>query len=91
MTLLNACFLLLANFLLLDYLGKLFYDRFTEWQAGRQLIGNHPEMLGVDIGRDDLLCFRADEAIRDVVLGNDEPGTNDPFLGDLFLLDEDGF
>ena len=48
-------------------------------------------MRGVDLERDDLIYFKADEAIRDVVLGNNEAGTNDPFLGDLFLLDEDGF
>ena len=52
---LSIFFLLLANFLLLDYLGKLFYERFTEWQTARQLIGNHPEMIGVDLERDDLL------------------------------------
>ena len=88
---LSIFFLLLANFLLLDYLGKLFYERFTEWQTARQLIGNHPEMVGVDLEQDDLLYFKADQAIRDVVLGNNDSGTNDPFLGDLFLLDEDGF
>ena len=48
-------------------------------------------MRGVDLERDDLIYFKADEAIRDVVLGNNEAGTNDPFLGGLFLLDEDGF
>ena len=48
-------------------------------------------MRGVDLERDDLFYFKADEAIREVVLGNDEPGSNDPFLGDLFLLDEEGF
>ena len=48
-------------------------------------------MRGVDLERDDLIYFKADDAIREAVLGNDEAGTNDPFLGDLFLLDEDGF
>ena len=90
MVFLNVSLLLLANFVLLDYLGKLFCERFLEWRAARQLIGNHPEMVGVDLEQDDLLCFNADEAIRNVVLGNNDPGTNDPFLGDLFLLDEDG-
>ena len=86
---LSIFFLLLANFLLLDYLGKLFYERFTEWQTARQLIGNHPEMIGVDLERDDFLQFKADEAICGVVLGNNDPGKKNPFLGDLFLLDED--
>ena len=48
-------------------------------------------MRGVDLERDDLIYFKADESLREVVLGNDKAGTNDPFLGDLFLLDEDGF
>ena len=48
MAFLNVSLLLLANFVLLDYLEKLFYERFLEWQANRQIIGNHPEMVGVD-------------------------------------------
>ena len=91
MAFLNVSFFLLASFALLDYLGKLFYKRFSDWFEARQLVGGHPEMRGVDLERDDLVYFKADEAIRDVVLGNDEAGTNEPFLGDLFLLDEDGF
>ena len=91
MAVLNVCFLLLASSVLLDHLGKLFYERLSEWQEGRQLVGGHPEMRGVDLERHDLIYFKADESIREVVLGNDEAGTNDPFLGDLFLLDEDGF
>ncbi|MDC3011097.1 hypothetical protein OAZ24_02565 [Synechococcus sp. AH-736-G21] len=91
MAFLNSCFLLLASFVLLDYLGKLFYERFSEWQQARQLVGGHPEMRGVDLEQDDLIYFKADQAIREAVLGNDEAGTNDPFLGDLYLLDENGF
>lgn len=91
MAFLNVCLLLLASFALLDYLGKLFYERCSDWLEARQLVGGHPEMRGVDLERDDLVYFKADEAIREVVLGNDEAGTNEPFLGDLFLLDEDGF
>ena len=91
MAFLNISFLLLSSFALLDYLGKFSYERLSEWKEVRQLVGGHPEMRGVDLERDDLIYFKADEAIREVVLGNDEAGTNDPFLGDLFLLDEDGF
>ena len=91
MAFLNVCFLLLASLALLDYMGKLFYERFSEWQDVRQLVGGHPEICGVDLERDELIYFKADEAIREVVLGNDAAGTNDPFLGNLFLLDEDGF
>ena len=91
MAFLNVCFLLLASCALLDYLGKLFYERFTEWLEARQLVGGHPEMRGVGLERDDLIYFKADEAIRDVDLGSNEAGTNDPFGGDLFLLDEGGF
>ena len=33
-------------------------------------------MRGVDLERDDLIYFKADETIREAVLGNDEAGTN---------------
>ena len=91
MDFLDICFLFLASFALLDYLGKLSYEQFTEWYESRQLVSNHPEMRGVDLKRVDLIYFKADQSIRDVVLGNNDAGTNDPFLGYLFLLDEDGF
>ena len=71
-------------------IGKLFYERFTEWYELRQLVSYHPEMSGVDLKRVDLIYFKADQSIRDVVLGNNDAGTNDPSLGNLFLLDEDG-
>ena len=66
-------------------------ERLSEWQEARQLVGGHPEMRGVDLERDDLIYFKAHDAIREAVLCNDEAGSNDPFLGDLFLLDEDCF
>ena len=90
MLFLEVCFLLLASFGLIDYLGQLFYNQITEWQEVRQLVGGHPELRGVDLEWDELVCFKVDPVIRDVVLGNEESGTNAPFLGDLFLLDEDG-
>ena len=58
MAFLNVCFYLLASFALLDYLGKLFYERLSEWQEARQLVGGHPEMRGVDLERDDLIISR---------------------------------
>ena len=39
MAILNVCFLLLASSVLLDHLGKLFYERLSEWQEARQLVG----------------------------------------------------
>ena len=91
MYLLDICFWIFASFALIDYLGKLFYERFTEWYESRQLVSNHPEMRGVGLKRVDLIYFKADQSIIDVVLGNNAAGMNDPFLGNLFLLDEDGF
>ena len=49
MDFLDICFLFLASFALLDYLGKLSYERFKEWYESRQLVSNHPEMRGVDL------------------------------------------
>ena len=91
MDFLDIGFLLLVSFALLDYLGKLFYEGFMEWYESRQLVSNHPEMRGVDLKRVDLIYFKADQSIRDVFLGNNDAGTNASLLGDLFLLDEDGF
>ena len=45
MAILNVCFLLLASSVLLDHLGKLFYERLSEWQEARQLVGGHPETV----------------------------------------------
>ena len=59
--------------------------------GGTLLVSEHPEMHGVDLERDDLTYFKSDQTIRDIVLNNSHVGTNDPFLGDLFLLDEDSF
>ena len=56
-----------------------------------QLVCNHPEMSGVNLERDDPIYFKADQSIRDVFLGNNDAGTNGQFLGDLFLLEENGF
>ena len=48
-------------------------------------------MQGVNTSEEDLIYFKADKEIRDLVMDNNEPGENEPFLGDLFLLEEDGF
>ena len=45
MVFLNVCFSLLSSFALLDYLGKLFYERLSEWKEARQLVGGHPETV----------------------------------------------
>ena len=55
MAFLDVCFLLPSNFALLDYLGKLFYERLSEWKEARQLVGAHPEMCGVDL--DEMTSF----------------------------------
>ena len=62
----------------------------SDFQNGRRHVRN-PEMHGVDLERDDLIYFKADQTIRDIVLNNSQAGTSGPFLGDLLLLDEDGF
>ena len=66
----DICFLLLASYALLDYPGKLFYERFTEWYESRQLVSNRSEMRGVGLKQVDLIYFKANQSIRDVVLGN---------------------
>ena len=60
-------------------------------EGGTSLVIGHPKMHGVDLERDDLIYFKADQTTRDIVLNNSQAGTSDLFVGDLFLLDEDGF
>ena len=91
MTFLVALLLTLCNCILLDHFGKQFYEKFNDWLQTKKLISSHPEMQGVNVGEEDLIYFKADKEIRDLVMENNEPGDNEPFLGDLFLLEEDGF
>ena len=91
MTFLILVFLVLADLLLLDVVARRFYGQFDEWRSVRRMIGGHPEMQGVDGVDHDLIVFKADEAIREMVMENDAPAGNEPFLGDLFLFDEEEF
>ena len=91
MTFLVGLLLTLCNLILLDHLGKEFYEKFNDWLQTKKLISSHPEMQGVNVGEEDLIYFKADKEIRDLVMENNEPGATEPFLGDLFLLEEDGF
>lgn len=82
---------MLADVLLLDVAARRFYREFHEWRNVRWMIGGHPEMQGLDGADRDLIVFKADDAIREMVMENDAPAGNEPFLGDLFLLDEEDF
>ena len=91
MVILFSLFLILANLILGDFIGRQIYEAISEWWKARQLVSSHPEMKGVDLANDGLIHFSADEEVRALVLGNNEPAGNTPFLGDSFILDEQGF
>ena len=91
MVFLAIVFFVLADVLLLDIAVRRFYGEFDEWRSVRRMIGGHPEMQGLDGADRDLIVFEADDAIREMVMENDTPAGNEPFLSDLFLLDEEDF
>ena len=91
MTILFITLLVIANLLLGDFIGRQTYETVREWWTARQLVSGHPEMEGVDLANDELIHFSADDEVRALVLGNNEPAGNTPFLGDSFILDEEGF
>ena len=52
-------------------------------------IGNHPEMKGIDIDDEELLCFSSGEGIKDRVMMNDDDSDNTPLM--TKLMDEYDF
>ena len=49
----------------------------------------HPEMEGVT-EQEELLGFQIDEALGAVILNNEEPGKDEPFLLDPAFFEDDG-
>ena len=55
-------------------------------EKDEQFKGNHPEMRGINIEEDELLCFTSGEGIKQQVLMNDDEGDNTPLM--TKLMDE---
>ena len=87
-------FLIALNLVLLALLAghELFQrasDLFLEWMRVRTLRQSHPEMEGVT-EEEELLGFQIDEALGAVILNNEEPGKDEPFLLDPAFFEDDG-
>ena len=54
-----------------------------------RLINDHPEMKGIHPDNDSLFVFESDDSLRALVLGNDDPGSSEPFYASEEELDQD--
>ena len=69
-----------------------FKETIKKREKDEQFKGNHPEMRGIDIDEEELLCFTSGEGIKHQVLMNDDEGDNTPLmtkLMDEYDFDED--
>ena len=70
--------LLLVSIVLVDYIIRETKARLQEFQQTRRILGEHPEMKGVDT-EGGLLFFGIDEDLATYIMDNDEPGEDMPF------------
>ena len=77
--------LVLVDLALLVYLIEKVSGFVRERRKISRLVNHHPEMLGVNPDEDGLFVFESDDRLKDFVLQNNEPGTDEPF----YVQDED--
>ena len=71
--------LLLVSIILVDYIIRETKARLQEFRQTRRILGEHPEMKGVDPEEEGLLFFGIDEDLATYIMDNDEPGEDMPF------------
>ena len=71
--------LLLVSIILVDYIFREARTRWQVFQHARRILGEHPEMKGVDPEEEGLLFFGIDEDLAAYIMDNDEPGEDMPF------------
>ena len=71
--------LLLVSIILVDYIFREVRTRWQAFQQARRILGEHPEMKGVDPEEEGLLFFGIDEDLAAYIMDNDEPGEDMPF------------
>ena len=81
--------LVLVDLALLVYLIEKVSGFVRERRKISRLVNHHPEMLGVNPDEDGLFVFESDDRLKDFVLQNNEPGTDEPFYVQDEDLDED--
>ena len=79
----------LFNLALLVYLGEKIYAWIKTRSRLQRLVNNHPEMNGIHPDEDSLFVFESDDALKALVLGNDKPGSSEPFYATDEDLDND--
>ena len=89
MQILERVTLVLVDLALLVYLIEKVSGFVRERRKISRLVNHHPEMLGVNPDEDGLFVFESDDRLKDFVLQNNEPGTDEPFYVQDEDLDED--
>ena len=89
MQILERVTLVLVDLALLVYLIEKVSGFVREHRKISRLVNHHPEMLGVNPDEDGLFVFESDDRLKDFVLQNNEPGTDEPFYVQDEDLDED--
>ena len=79
----------LVNIALLVYLSEKGVGWWRERRRMSRLINDHPEMKGIHPDNDSLFVFESDDSLRALVLGNDDPGSSEPFYASEEELDQD--
>ena len=77
--------LVLVDLALIVYLAEKGSGLVRERRKISRLFNYHPEMRGVNPDEDSLFVFKSDDCLKDFVLQNNEPGTDEPF----YVQDED--
>ena len=85
MQILEMVTLVLVDLALVVYLFEKGSGFLRERRRMSRLVNHHPEMRGVHPDEDGLFVFESDEVLKDFVLKNNEPGTDEPF----YVQDED--
>ena len=85
MQILEVVTLVLVDLALVVYLFEKGSGFLRERRRMSRLVNHHPEMRGVHPDEDGLFVFESDEGLKDFVLKNNEPGTDEPF----YVQDED--
>ncbi|WP_115018381.1 hypothetical protein [Synechococcus sp. UW140] len=70
--------LALFNIALVIHLSEKVRQYINNWRHYKRLVNDHPEMNSVDPDQG-LIVFESDDALRALVLDNDQPGANEPF------------
>jgi hypothetical protein len=89
MQILEMVTLVLLDLVLLVYLIEKGSGFVRERRKIMRLVNHHPEMKGVHPQDDDLFVFESDDCLKDFVLQNNDPGTDEPFYVPDDELDQD--